>query len=66
MSGFEELKIWFELENCWYVVMESMGVYWQFVYNIFENVLDGIMVVIVVNVRYMKNVSGKKIDMKDV
>lgn len=45
--------------------MESTGVYWQPVYNILESALEGTMVVIVANARHMKNVPGKKADMKD-
>jgi len=65
LSGLEELKAWLESENCRYVAMESTGVYWQPVYNILESALEGTMVVIVANARHMKNVPGKKTDMKD-
>ena len=65
LPGLEELKAWLESENCRYVAMESTGVYWQPVYNILESALEGTMVVIVTNARHMKNVPGKKTDMKD-
>lgn len=65
MPGLEELKTWLEEENCRHVAMESTGVYWQPVYNILESAFDGNMVVIVANARHMKNVPGKKTDMKD-
>jgi len=65
LPGLEELKAWLESENCRHVAMESTGVYWQPVYNILESALDGTMVVIVTNARHMKNVPGKKTDMKD-
>jgi len=65
LPGLEELKGWLESENCHHVAMESTGIYWQPVYNILENAFDGTMVVIVANARHMKNVPGKKTDMKD-
>ena len=65
ISGLEELKTWLEEENCRHVAMESTGVYWHPVYNILESAFDGNMVLIVANARHMKNVPGKKTDMKD-
>jgi len=65
LQGLEELKAWLVKENCRHVAMESTGVYWQPVYNVLENAFDGNMVLIVANARHMKNVPGKKTDMKD-
>lgn len=64
-EGLEELKAWLIKENCHHVAMESTGVYWQPVYNVLESAFDGNMVLIVANARHMKNVPGKKTDMKD-
>lgn len=64
-EGLEELKAWLIKENCRHVAMESTGVYWQPVYNVLESAFDGNMVLIVANARHMKNVPGKKTDMKD-
>lgn len=64
-EGLEELKAWLVKENCRHVAMESTGVYWQPVYNVLESAFDGNMVLIVANARHMKNVPGKKTDMKD-
>lgn len=61
----EELKAWLEEENCRHVAMESTGVYWQPVYNVLESSFDGGIVLIVANARHMKNVPGKKTDIKD-
>lgn len=65
LPGLDELKVWLEQEQCHHVAMESTGVYWQPVYNVLEGAFDGRMVLIVANARHMKNVPGKKTDMKD-
>ncbi len=65
ISNLEELKTWLEEENCRHVAMESTGVYWQPVYNVLESAFDGTIVLIVANARHMKNVPGKKTDIKD-
>lgn len=61
----EELRAWLEEENCRHVAMESTGIYWQPVYNVLESAFDGTIVLIVANARHMKNVPGKKTDIKD-
>lgn len=65
LPGLEELKTWLEEEQCHHVAMESTGVYWQPVNTILEGAFDGNMVIIVTNARHMKNVPGKKTDIKD-
>lgn len=45
--------------------MESTGIYWVSVYETLETAFDGRMFLIVANARHMKNVPGKKTDMKD-
>jgi transposase len=65
LQGLDELKAWLVKENCLHVAMESTGVYWQPVYNVLESAFDGNMVLIIANARHMKNVPGKKTDMKD-
>lgn len=65
IQGLEELRAWLEEENCHHVAMESTGVYWQPVYNVLESTFDGSIVMIVANARHMKNVPGKKTDVKD-
>lgn len=64
-DGLLKLRRWLEEENCRHVAMESTGVYWQPVYNILEEAFDGTIVILVVNARHMKNVPGKKTDIKD-
>jgi len=65
LPELNELKAWLEKEDCRHVAMESTGVYWHPVYNVLETSFDGTMTLIVANARHMKNVPGKKTDMKD-
>lgn len=59
------LRNWLEVNGCKHVAMESTGIYWQPVYAILELAYGGDISPVVVNARYMKNVPGKKTDMKD-
>jgi transposase len=52
---------WLMSEGCTHAAMESTGVYWKPVFNILE---DG-MKVILANARNVKNVPGRKTDVKD-
>jgi hypothetical protein len=54
-------KDWLESEECNTVAMESSGVYWKPVFNILEESME----VILVNARHIKNVPGRKTDVKD-
>jgi len=57
-----ELADWLVANNCSAVAMESTGVYWKPVYNILE-ATD--MEILVVNAQHIKNVPGRKTDVKD-
>jgi transposase len=59
------LRDWLAAHNCHYVAMESTGIYWQPVYAVLETALADDMHLLVVNARHMKNVPGKKTDMRD-
>ena len=59
------LRKWLEEHKCNYVAMESTGIYWQPVYAVLEAALSDEMHLLVVNARHMKNVPGKKTDMRD-
>ena len=59
------LRKWLEEHKCNYVAMESTGIYWQPVYAVLEAALSDGMHLLVVNARHMKNVPGKKTDMRD-
>src|SRR5216110_3705129 len=55
------LSQWLQGEGCTHVPMESTGVYWKPVYA----VLEGTFELIVANAQHIKNVPGRKTDVKD-
>jgi transposase len=57
-----ELIAWLREQGCEQVAMESTGSFWKPLYNLLE--ADG-MPVMVVNAQHMKNVPGRKTDVKD-
>lgn len=59
------LRDWIVSQNCHYVAMESSGIYWIPIYEILEGAFSGDITLLVVNARHMKNVPGKKTDMRD-
>lgn len=56
-----ELRSWLEENHCTHVAMESTGVFWRPVYA----VLEGGFELVVGNAYHMKNVPGRKTDIKD-
>jgi len=60
-AQLEELRDWLGQSGCTHVGMESTGVYWVPVYG----VLEGHFELIVGNAAHMKNVPGRKTDVKD-
>jgi len=60
-SGLKKLQRWLQQEGCTHVAMESTGSYWKPVFNILEEHF----VVILANARHLKNVPGRKTDVKD-
>lgn len=61
VAALEELRDWLLEQGCTHVVMESTGVYWMPVYT----VLEGHFELVVGNARHIKNVPGRKTDVKD-
>jgi transposase len=61
-SQLQELAQWLVQEGCRHVAIESTGVYWKPVYNVLEKA--GLEVVLV-NAQHVKNVPGRKTDVKD-
>jgi transposase len=55
------LADWLSQEEVTHVAMESTGVYWKPIYNI----LEGRFNILLVNARHIKNVPGRKTDVKD-
>lgn len=54
---------WVKSYDCTHVAMESTGVYWKPVYNLLE--LEPSIQTYVVNAQHIKNVPGRKTDVKD-
>jgi transposase len=65
LADLHRLRQWLQDHDCHHVAMESTGIYWQPVYAILEEALNDEMHLLVVNARHMKNVPGKKTDMRD-
>lgn len=57
----EQLRDWLRKAGCTHVGMESTGVYWVPVYAVLEGCFD----LIVGNATHIKNVPGRKTDVKD-
>ena len=60
-AGLLELADWLIAEGVTHIAMESTGVYWKPVFNILEGQLE----VMLVNAHHIKNVPGRKTDVKD-
>jgi transposase len=60
-QGLLALSDWLSEHEITHVAMESTGDYWKSVYNI----LEGLFEVWVVNAHHVKNVPGRKTDVKD-
>lgn len=61
-SSLTELREWLKSLGVTHVAMESTGVYWKPVYNVFEGHIPNVWIV---NARHMKNVAGRKTDKTD-
>jgi transposase len=57
-----KLADWLTKEGCQHVAMESTGVYWKPVHNILSGVCGEVLLV---NAQHVKNVPGRKTDVKD-
>ena len=60
-EDIEELRDWLKAEGIKNVAMESTGSYWKPILNI----LEGDFEVVLANARHIKNVPGRKTDVKD-
>ena len=56
------LADWFKEQGITHVAMDSTGVYWKPIYNVLETEIDAVWVV---NAQHVKNVPGRKTDVKD-
>ena len=67
-KGLLELGDWLSAQRVAVVAMESTGVYWKPVWNLLEDrhTTDGeVIQLMLVNARHIKNVPGRKTDVKD-
>ncbi len=55
------LKEWLKASGCTHIAMESTGVYWKPLFHL----LEGDFEIVLVNAQHMKNVPGRKTDVKD-
>src|SRR5262245_46193319 len=59
--SLRELRDWLVSAGCTHVAMESTGPYWRPVFNL----LEGAVTVVLANARHIKNVPGRKTDVRD-
>jgi len=60
--NLQALLAWLQQEEVTHVAMESTGILWKPIYNILE---EGQFTLLVVNARHIKQVPGRKTDVKD-
>jgi transposase len=60
-ASLREMRDWLRENGCTHIAMESTGIYWQPVYA----VLDEEFALVVGNAHHIKNVPGRKTDVKD-
>lgn len=61
----KKLRGWIEETGCRHIAMESTGIYWQPVYDLLEYCFDWDISILVVNARHIRNVPGRKTDVRD-
>lgn len=64
-SDLQAMCSWLLENQCFNVAMESTGVYWRPVYEACEEFLDDYQSLMVVNAHHMRNLPGRKSDVKD-
>ena len=60
-SGLLALSAWLEEKGCTHVAMEATGVYWKPVWHVLEPTFE----LLLANAAHIKNVPGRKTDVKD-
>ena len=61
----QKLMTWLLENDCYTVAMESTGVYWKPIYQIFETESVYLEQIWVVNAHHMRNLPGRKSDVRD-
>ena len=64
-SSLKEFVDWLYENNCYHIAMESTGVYWRPVYEAIESYSPYYENIIVANAHNMRNLPGRKTDVKD-
>ena len=64
-SDLEDLVEWLISYDCRHIAMESTGVYWRPVYEAIEEHHTSCQALFVVNAHHMRNLPGRKSDVKD-
>lgn len=66
-GGKELLRLveWLSEHECYHIAMESTGIYWRQVYETIEEKAARVDCMLVVNARHMRNLPGRKSDVKD-
>ena len=64
-SNLKEFTAWLYENDCYHVAMESTGVYWRPVYEAIEDFSVYYENIIVANAHHMRNLPGRKTDVKD-
>jgi transposase len=61
-ASLRQLLDWLKAEHCQHVAMESTGVYWRPIHNLLEGQIEEVLLL---NAQHIKNVPGRKTDVKD-
>lgn len=64
-SELSRLCRWLKENECMYATMESTGVYWLPIYDQIEEEIPAMQSLMVVNASHMRNLPGRKTDVKD-
>lgn len=64
-NDLQALCNWLLENECFYIAMESTGVYWRPVYEAIEEYLPNYQCMMVVNAYHMRNLPGRKSDIAD-
>jgi len=64
-ADLQNFVAWLSENHCFYIAMESTGVYWRPVYEVIEEYAQHYEQLMVVNARHMRNLPGRKNDIKD-
>lgn len=64
-NDLAEFVEWLISNDCYHIAMESTGVYWRPIYEAIEEIHTDYQALMVVNAHHMRNLPGRKSDVKD-